>query len=432
MASKFAFTLLIIFFISQIYLCFVPKTAGALLAQAPPTNALVLPVLKDGTTSLHIVNILKGTPLKSIPYVVDLNGKFLSFSCEQGYSSSTYNAPICQSTQCSLFGTHFCKKCSSFLTKSGCRNNTCAVIATNPLTRQNVVGEIAQDVVAFQTLENGSNNPRSLAVLRHLMFACVPSSFFQGPLPNNVQGLAGFNQDQTSLPRQLSSKFGLHPKFALCLSSENNETGVIFFGNASYRIASRNDFSQALQYTPLSIGSRGEYFVTIKSIMINHKPVQFNTALLSRTMISTINPYTTLEHSIFQSVTQVFAKEFSAIGASQTNAVSPFGACFNKLPRHVTKDGILGAPIIDFVMQNENVTWSINGSNSLFQARPGIWCLAFVDGGFNPRASIVLGAFQLEDHIVEFDLSRSLLGFTQTVLSKDDSKCSQFNFNSTI
>ncbi|KAL3538062.1 hypothetical protein ACH5RR_001428 [Cinchona calisaya] len=425
MASNFHFLLTLIAFFSLI---FASETGIARTVFKP--NAFFLPVLKDNSTSLHVVNIQKRTPLKSIPFLVDLNGKFLSVNCEQGYLSSTYNAPICHSTQCSQVGNHFCHKCSS-KAKPGCHNNTCAVMTTNPLTHKSVVGEIAQDTLAIQTIQG--SNPGPLAAVRRFLFVCAQSSFLQGPLPQNVQGIVGFGHNPISLPIQLASHFGFPHKFALCLSSKNSQNGVIFLGNTSYRIQQR-DFSQGLHYTPLTIGPQGEYYIPVKSIRINQKLVQFNTSLLSRTrsfggtMISTTTPYTSLEHSIFQNFTEFFANEFTAIGASQVNAISPFGVCFNKLPPPVPKVGI-AAPVINFVMQNRYVTWSIYGSNSIVEARPGIWCLAFVDGGFKPRAPIVLGAYQLEDNIFEFDLARSRLGF-RVSLRADWATCDRFNFTS--
>ncbi|XP_027107646.1 gamma conglutin 1-like [Coffea arabica] len=426
MASRFNFILAFSTLVSLLF----ASAPGA--AQAPfNPNALYLPVLKDNATSLLVVDIYKRTPLKSIPLLVDLNGKFLSVNCEQDYLSSTYNAPICHSTQCSQVENHFCHTCLS-QAKPGCHNNTCAVLATNPLTNTNVVSELAQDTLAIKTIE--ASNPGPLAVVRYFLFACTPSSFLQGPLPQNVQGIVGFGHNQVSLPRQLASHFGFPQKFALCLSSKTNQNGVIFLGNASYRIGDK-DISQGMQYTPLTIGSQGEYQILVKSIRINHKPVQFNRPLLSRTrsfggtVIGTTDPYTVLEHSIFENFTQFFTNEFTAIGASQVDPVSPFGVCFNKLPPPVPKVDI-AAPIIDFVMENRDTAWSIFGSNSIVKARPGIWCLAFVDGGYKPRAPIVLGAYQLEDHIFEFDLASSQLGFRVT-LKADYNTCDQFNFNPT-
>ncbi|GMP60580.1 hypothetical protein CsSME_00023381 [Camellia sinensis var. sinensis] len=103
------------------------------LASSIPTSTtqfkprtLVLPVQKDGATSLHVANIHKRTPLMSIPFVVDLNGKLSWVNCEKHYLSSTYNAPFCHSTQCSRASSHYCHKCIS-LVRPGCHNNTCGL-----------------------------------------------------------------------------------------------------------------------------------------------------------------------------------------------------------------------------------------------------------------------------------------------------------------
>lgn len=396
-------------------------------------NSLLVPVYKDNQTSLHVINIQKRTPLKTIPFLVDLNGKFLSVNCDQDYLSSTYNPPFCHSTLCARTGPHFCHKCSSSAPKPGCHNNTCAVITTNPLTKRNVAAEIAQDVLAIQSTNLQGSNPGQLVIVRRFLFACTPSFFLQGPLPKNVQGIAGFGHNPVSLPIQLASHFGFPPKFAFCLPSINNQNGVIFFGNTSYRIHPGIDFSVNMKFTPLSVGSQGEYFILVKSIRISDREIPLNASLISRTrsfggtMISTINPYTVLEHSIYQTFSQFFTNEMTRMGASQVDTISPFGVCFRNV-QELPKVGI-GAPLIDFVMQNRNVSWRIYGPNSLIQARPGIWCFAFVDGGSRPRASIVLGAHQLENTIVEFDLARSRLGFSAP-LHLSRVSCGQFNFTS--
>lgn len=47
-----------------------------------------------------ITNIPLGYLNGQVPFVVHLNGQFLWVTCEQSYLSSTYNAPLCHSTQC--------------------------------------------------------------------------------------------------------------------------------------------------------------------------------------------------------------------------------------------------------------------------------------------------------------------------------------------
>ncbi|KAL2490507.1 Eukaryotic aspartyl protease family protein [Abeliophyllum distichum] len=393
-------------------------------------NSLVLPVHKDSATGLHIANIHKRTPQVSIPFLVDLNGNFLWVVCDKNYLSSTYNAPLCHSAQCSRAGDHYCHKCHSAV-QPGCHNNTCAVMTINPLTRRYTVGELAQDIVSIQSFQ-GSNTAR-IATIPNFLFACAPSSLLQGPFPKSVQGVAGLGHAPVALPLQLASHFGFPPQFALCLASSNNTNGNILFGNVPFKLATGGDISQSMAYTPLSIGPQAEYFILVKSIKINNKTVPFNTSLLSSTrgfggtMISTTTPYTVLEHSIFTTFARFFVEQF--VGVPQVESVPPFGLCFNSHILPPTRVG--GYPNIDFVMQNRNVSWTILGVDSLVNARPNVSCLAFVDGGLNTRAPIVIGAYQLEDHFLHFDLSNSKVGFSSSRLSHPVN-CANFNVTSAL
>ncbi|GAY44670.1 hypothetical protein WN943_007332 [Citrus x changshan-huyou] len=66
----------------------------------------------------------------------------------------------------------------------------------------------------------------------------------------------------------------------------------------------------------------------------------------------------------------------------------------------------------------------------MVQARSGVTCSAFVDGGVRPKASIIIGSHQLQDNLVQFDLAGSRLGFSSTLLFRRTS-CSNFNFTAT-
>ncbi|CAN4111170.1 unnamed protein product [Withania somnifera] len=386
-------------------------------------NGLVLLVFKDSATGLHIANITKRTPQQSVPLLIDLNGKFLWLNCEKNYLSSTYFAPFCHSTQCSRVGAHSCNKCFSTTPRPGCHNNTCAVSTTNPLTSQTAISEVAQDSLSIQSTSQFSSTSGPLVTIRHFLFACSPSSLLQGPFPKNVQGVAGLGHDSVSLPIQLASHFGFPRQFALCLPSSSQKNGAIFFGTSGLSGTQTGN----LTYTPIIIGSQGEYFIPVRSIRVNNKPVPLNRSSLISTsrnfggaMISTTAPFTAFEHNIFTAFTHFFANQ--SFGVSRVNPISPFGLCFNSNRTNV--------PNIDFVMQNKNVTWTILGTNSVVEARPGVSCLAFVDGGQNPKAPIVIGVHQLEDNFVQFDLVRSRLGLTSSLLSRNTS-CSNFNFTTT-
>jgi hypothetical protein len=58
-----------------------------------------------------------------------------------------------------------------------------------------------------------------------------------------------------------------------------------------------------------------------------------------------------------------------------------------------------------------------------------VLCLGFVNGGRNPRTSIVIGGYQLENNLVQFDLAASRLGFSSLLFGRQTT-CSNFNSTS--
>ncbi|ONK74092.1 uncharacterized protein A4U43_C03F2690 [Asparagus officinalis] len=146
-----------------------------------------------------------------------------------------------------------------------------------------------------------------------------------------------------------------------------------------------------------------EHFIGLKAIKVNEEVVKLNTSLLAidkngvgGTKISTVAPFTVLETSIYKAVTDAF-------------------------------DAVHAVPAIDLVLQSESVYWRIFGGNSMVEAEPGVLCLGFVDGGVNPRTSIVVGGHQIEDNLLQFDLSNGRLGFSSSLLFHQTT-CGNFNF----
>ena len=87
-----------------------------------------------------------------------------------------------------------------------------------------------------------------------------------------------------------------------------------------------------------------------------------------------------------------------------------------------------GSPSIDIELAG-GVTWSISGANALVEARPGVLCLALVDGGNYYRASILIGMYQMQDTLVQVDLGRARVGFSGSLLGVG-TNCANFNFTS--
>ncbi|GLU08827.1 hypothetical protein SLE2022_257130 [Rubroshorea leprosula] len=82
-------------------------------------------------------------------------------------------------------------------------------------------------------------------------------------------------------------------------------------------------------------------------------------------------------------------------------------------------------PKTDLVLQRSSVHWRIYRHNSMVKVKKDVMCLAFVDGGLNPRTAIVIGGHQLEDNLLQFDLAASKIGFSSPLLLRN-ANCFQF------
>jgi hypothetical protein len=173
----------------------------------------------------------------------------------------------------------------------------------------------------------------------------------------------------------------------------------------------------------------------VKTIKINEKVVSLNTSLLSidsngigGTKISTVDPYTVLEASIYKAVTNAFDKASIARNISRASSFAPFEFCYKSDSVFGTRLGA-SVPTIELFLQNENVVWRIFGANSMVNINDDVLCLGFINGGKNPRTSIVIGGYQLENNLVQFDLAASRLGFSSLLFGRQTT-CSNFNSTS--
>ena len=434
MASSFHFLL----FCSLIFLTS-PTIASATTSFRPKT--LVLPVSKDASTLQYLAQLNQRTPFVPVKLTVDLGGQFLWVDCEKGYASSTYKPARCRSAQCSLAKASICGKCYPG-PKPGCNNDTCSLLPDNTATRIGTSGELAQDVLYIKST-NGFNPGRVVSVPKFL-FTCGATFLLEG-LASGVKGMAGLGRTRISLPSQFSAAFSFHRKFAICLSYSTSANGVIFFGDGPYVMLPNIDVSKSLIYTPLILNpvstasaySQGdhssEYFIGVKSIEINGKVVPLNASLLSinkdgfgGTKISTVNRYTVMETTIYKAINEAFVKQLTNV--PRVASVAPFGTCFSSKNIGSTRVGP-AVPQIDLVLQSQNVYWTIFGANSMVQVGNDVMCLGFVDGGSNPTTSIVIGGYQLEDNLLQFDLATSRLGFSSSLLFRQTT-CANFNFTS--
>lgn len=439
MAASFGWLFLSFFLCSLLFI-----SLSAQHTSSVEPNALVFPVTKDVSTSIpqYITQIKQRTPSVLVKLTVDVSGSWPWVDCEQNYVSSTRKLPPCDSPQCSL------------LFVVTCGGDSCGWYPENTITSNKTFGDLSQDVISVQSTDGF--NPGKMVTTPKFTFLCGSKILLKG-LPSGVTGMAALGRSDMSLPSQFSSIFTSLPrKFAICLSSSTSDKGVIFFGNSPYHLSSDIDISKTLTYTPLITNPVStapgepsfEYFIGVNSIKIGGKRVTLNKTLLSinkqgfgGTKISTVNPYTVLETSIYKAVSEAFIQ---ALGREipKVTPIPPFSTCFATKDIGFSPMGP-GVPTIDFVLQTEKVVWSIIGANSMVQAGSDVICLGFVDAGLkqnalvgfvpgssHPRTSITIGSHQLENNLLQFDLEMSRLGFSSLFLQHTN--CANFNFTTTV
>nr|GFB78817.1 hypothetical protein [Tanacetum cinerariifolium] len=138
--------------------------------------------------------------------------------------------------------------------------------------------------------------------------------------------------------------------------------------------------------------------IRVKSIKINGKSDKLHKSLLSinnkgvgGTAINAADPYTILETSIYNAFIAAFVKAMPK-NVQRVPDVAPFGGA------------------------------------------KGHMCLGFIEAPneqrFRPRASIVIGGHQIDDNLLQSDLSASRLGLSSSLLTRSTT-CAKFDFTLT-
>ncbi|KAI4364395.1 hypothetical protein MLD38_020491 [Melastoma candidum] len=393
----------------------------ALSLASPSSNpkSIVLKVSKDPGSLQYFATLGLGTPAVAFKMVVDLGGESFWVDCQQGYKSSSYVQPDCPSEQCSSARAR-CGGC--FLSPVfACYDHKCGRFLDNSVQKHAFYGIVSQDEISMKSAGLDVRVPGTV-------FICGETVALEG-LAEGVKGIMGLGKTNISTVTQFASTFQLQRKFSVCLSSSLRSDGQLVIGDRpqhsiksmTYTPLITNPVSTASAFFPGE--SSAEYFIGLKAIRVNGKPVQIDKSLLQikddgqgGTKISTVVPYTVMQTSIFSAVINAIATELGH--STRVAAVKPFGACFES--NHVEK-GSSGShvPDIDLVLQNDRVFWRLGDVNSMVKINKSLTCLGLVDGGTYPVGpSIVIGGKQLEDTLLEFNLEESVLGISSAECSK--------------
>ena len=352
-------------------------------------------------------------------------------------SSSALTTPH-RSIQCLTAKTHEEVETSSFLSSTTADQDQyqpCQVFPENSITGTVATeGELVEDLMALQS----SQETLFEAIQHQVRFTCSRTLLLNG-LASGAKGMVGLGRSRTSLTSQVFDSFSTQRKLTLCLSSS---TGVVLFGSMAYESPPVAEILRSLTFTPLLTNQNQrypsqEYFINVNSIKINGKRLSLDASSESQdqegnggtqTQLSSIVPYTTMQSSIYTTFKTAFVDAAVSMNMIRVASVAPFDVCFSSRGIGGSQVGP-NVPIIELVLQSEMVKWSIYGRNSMVQVSNEVMCLGFMDGGLNPRSPIVIGGYQLEDVIVQFDLATSMVGFSSSLLTKNTG-CSDFKFGS--
>ncbi|KAL0457268.1 UNVERIFIED_CONTAM: putative aspartic proteinase GIP2 [Sesamum latifolium] len=389
-----------------------------LISASNAQNGLILPVRKDAKTTQFYTTVEFGSNRAAITPIIDLGAQFFWFQCDN-YVSSTYSPIPCGSPKCEIARGIGCISCNGPL-RPGCTNDTCPASAFNPF----------QDVLVSEFFGVDTLYAKNQQPVPEYIFSCMQSRFMEG-LASGANGLVGLARTEISLHKQVSNKFNLPDRFSVCFPSSGSLGKLSIGGPSSSTIST---ISKSLKATPLIVNPvstapayavgdpSDEYFIDVKSIRVGTETLSVKSSYFSidkdgvgGTKISTIQNFTALHNSIYKPLTRAFTKAAADMKIKSVAAVEPFRACFSSDSISRTPAGP-SVPTIDLILPGNDIYWRISGANAMVEVNQRTTCLAFVDGGSNPRTSVVIGAHQLDENFLEFDLVSSQLKFSSSLL----------------
>ncbi|XP_010456587.1 PREDICTED: aspartyl protease AED1-like [Camelina sativa] len=373
----------------------------------PNPPAFLLSLIKDKATYLYYTNLNLGnnnhSPLTH-SLAVDLGGgSSVLLRCNTAVKSTTYLPIRCDSAKCKQ------AKLDSFCFN---KTTTCGKYVSTSFTEHPLNTLLGLDSVSLLILKR---NGVTKTVHSSLTLTCTNDANALKLMPEVVNGTIGLGKSLISLPSQLASMHKTPRKFAFCLPSKPTGLGSLLIGEGS---PYTNDVFKNLASTPLIVDrSSGRYFIDVKSIEIAGKNVSLDKKSRGNAMICTLAPYTILQTSTYKAMVREFVREAKLLRVAK---VKPFEACFNSKGM----ESAAAVPVIDLVV-NGGAKWRINRWNSLLKVKRDVVCLAFFDGGVNMKTTeMVIGGFQMEDHLVEFDLEASKFTFSSSLLLRNTT-CTQ-------
>ncbi|KFK26153.1 hypothetical protein AALP_AA8G210400 [Arabis alpina] len=364
----------------------------------------LLPITKHEPTKQFYTTFNIGSSAKSpVNLLLDLGTNLTWLECRKIKFLTSLRLVTCQSSTCKS------------IPGNGCDNNkSCLYKQPNPLgPNSDITGRVVQDRASISTTDGGKL--LSQVSLHHFTFSCSGEKNLQGLAPP-VAGVLGLSPGDSSFTKQVTSAFSVIPKFSLCLPSSSSGSGHFYIAGVHYLIPPFDGSNNPIPMTmsPLKDIGSGDYLINVQSIYVDGTPLSLkNPNLLSGgAKLSTVVPYTVLHTDIYNALAQSFTLKAEAMGLIKMSAKAPFKDCFEV---SVSKKNM---PVIEIGLPGRagEVKWRFHGANTVVNVMETVVCLAFVDGGKKPKEMMVIGTHQLQDYMLEFDFSRTMFTFSDSLL----------------
>ncbi|KAL6853463.1 hypothetical protein ACP4OV_019492 [Aristida adscensionis] len=390
--------------------------ASLLLAwPASCANPVLLPVAKDAATSLYTVPIRDDAT-----HVIDLAGPLVWSTCAADHLQPPF---ACNDTACRHANAYRAPGCRA----AGRRcEGHCTAYPYNPVSGQCAAASLVHTRLIANTTDG--RHPLSQVSVKAVA-ACAPKKLLPS-LPSGATGVAGLASSRLALPAQVAASQGDPKKFLLCLP-RRGEGAAIFGGDAFFLPESGADnLASKLAYTPLhSRKDNPLYYVSVQGVAVNQSPVQLPAHALATggVVLCTRVPYTALRPDVYRPLVDAFERALARSDA-KVPAMAPFELCYKASMLGNTK---LGYAVPEITLELEGgAKWSFTGSSSMVDVSSTTACFAFgemkgVKPGDAGVPAVVVGGFQMENYLLQFDLEKQQLGIARVPFF---TACSNFNF----
>ncbi|GJM91935.1 hypothetical protein PR202_ga08358 [Eleusine coracana subsp. coracana] len=305
----------------------------------------------------------------------------------------------------------------------------CKAYPYNPITGQCVAASLIHTRLIANTTDG-----KSLVTQASIraVGACAPSKLL-ARLPAGVTGVAGLAGSGLALAAQIAASQHVANKFLLCLPKRGE--GVAIFGGGPFFLPEttpQTDVTSTLAYTPLhSRKGSPMYYLAVKGVDVNQTAVPLPAYALDTggVVLCTRVPYTLLRPDVYRPFVKAFDKAMGRNKDAKVPGVAPFELCYRSSMLSNTRLGY-GVPDVRIRLDGGK-DWTFLGSNSMVDVNDKTACLAFAEmkgakPGDGKVPSMVVGGFQMENTVMQFDLEKQRLGFAKLPFF---TACNNFDFN---